>query len=154
MESTSPLSCPDCGSTSVGKDEDESLWKCRDCDHRFLDLTPVTWQRLLITMLPSPTSQTDQGTVGGSPGEVIVRVTDESVEVAAYRAELRGGAPVIAAKKWKVFDLDTGPSEVAKAIQKARARRLRTYRWCVTCRRVLPPEQMLDSVTCNVCAEA
>jgi hypothetical protein len=143
--------CPACGGTTELAD-DQGQWLCVDCEHRFLELTPTTWRGLLLSMLPLPVVETEHGIVAGDPGEVVVRITPESVEVAAYRAELRGGDPVVVAKKWKIFDLETGPSEVAKAIQKARARRLRTYRWCVACRRVLPPEQMVDSVTCHRCA--
>ena len=153
MAAPVPPPCPACGSAAELVDEQGLQWRCTDCEHHFLDLTPATWRILLLSMLPLPIVETEKGMVAGDPGEVIVRVTQESVEVAAYRAEFRGGEPVMAAKKWKVFDLETGPSQVAKAIQKARARRLRTYRWCIGCRKVLPPEHMADSVTCHRCAE-
>ncbi len=153
MVASPPPSCPACGSTSLRLDGGEPLWRCDDCEHQFLELSPTTWRDLLRSMLPNPIVETEVGIIGGDPPEVIVRLSDDGLELAAYRAEMRGDTPVVNAKKWKVFDLDTGPSEVATAIQKARARRLRTYRWCVGCRRVLPPEQMLDSVTCRRCAD-
>ncbi len=145
--------CPACGGASELADDGVSQWHCTECEHGFLELTPATWRELLLSMLPIPVVETEHGVVAGDPGEVVVRITDETLEVAAYRAELRGGGPVVTAKKWKTFDLETGPSEVAKAIQKARARRLRTYRWCTGCRKVLPPEQMADSVLCRHCAD-
>jgi len=145
--------CPACGCQSVVAEIESSQFRCPDCDHHFLEGTPDGWRSLLLSMLPLPVVETQHGLVGGNPGEVVVRVGDETVEVAAYRAELRGGEPVVTAKKWKVFDLSAGPSEVMAAIQKARARRLRTYRWCVGCRKVLPPERMRDSVTCHHCAD-
>ena len=111
-----------------------------------------SWKQLVATMLPKPLVDSPSGMVGGDPGEVVALVDANAIHIAAYRAELRGQQIVLAIKKWKVFELDAEPERVAAVVQKARARRVRTYRWCSHCHSVVPPERMVDAHQCDECA--
>jgi hypothetical protein len=44
------------------------------------------------------------------------------------------------------------PRNVARAIARARGRRLAEYRWCSHCHEMLPPEWMHDAEYCQGCA--
>jgi len=103
-------------------------------------------------MLPQPVTEQDGLLVGGDPGEVVVRIADTDIAVAAFAVEWDGQNPRVAPEKWKTFPAAAKPERVAQAIIKARARRLGTYRWCPECRKVTPPEWMADSM-CQSCAE-
>jgi len=59
---------------------------------------------------------------------------------------------VIAVATWKRFTFGAEPVKVAEAIQAARARRIRTYRWCTLCHKMNPPE-WIEGGRCYSCME-
>jgi hypothetical protein len=107
---------------------------------------------LIRTMLPQPIRTEDGLLVGGDPGEVVVRISDDKVAVAAYAVLWDCQEPRLAPEGWKTFPMTAKPERVAKAIIKARARRIATFEWCPRCQLVNPPEWMSDG-TCQGCAE-
>lgn len=110
------------------------------------------WNQLVRTMLPLPIHIEDDLIVGGDPGEVVVRISDDKVAVAAYAVLWDGQEPRLAPEGRKSFPMTAKPERVAKAIIKARARRIATYEWCPRCASVRPPECMSDGI-CQTCAE-
>ncbi len=110
------------------------------------------WDDLVRTMLPQPIRTEDALLVGGDPGEVVVRISDDKIEVAAYAVLWDCQEPRLAPEGWKSFPVSGKPERVAKAIIKARAHRIGTYEWCPRCQAVNPPEWMSDGM-CQGCAE-
>ena len=110
------------------------------------------WHDLIRTMLPQPIRAEDDLLIGGDPGEVVVSVSDDKIEVAAYAVFWDCQEPRLAPEGWTTFSMTAKPKRVAKAIIKARARRIGTYEWCPSCGSVEPPEWMSDGM-CQGCTE-
>lgn len=116
---------------------------------------PDRWQELVRTMLPAPVWLDATGAlVGGEPGEVVVRIYSDAIEVSTYGIRWDSHRPVDDHERVALYRLGrAGVAQVSRAIARARARRLRTYRWCAWCREVQPPEWMHRESTCQGCAE-
>ncbi len=114
--------------------------------------TSKDWDQLARCMLPKPVTHQDGLIIGGEPGEVVVRISANEIAVAAYAAVWDSQEPRLAPKAWKSFPMTAKPERVARAIIKARARRLGTYQWCPECGTVQPPVWMSDGM-CQGCAE-
>lgn len=116
---------------------------------------PDRWQEIVRTMLPSPVWLDATGAlVGGEPGEVVVRIYAEHIEVLRYGIRWDSQSPVSDHVRVALYRLGrAGFAQVARAIARARAARVRTYRWCAWCREVQPPEWMHRDSTCQGCAQ-
>jgi hypothetical protein len=110
------------------------------------------WEVLIRSMLPLPIRIEDGILIGGEPGEVVVRISEGRLEVAAYAVIWDSQDPRLAPEGWKTFPMTAKPERVAKAIIKARTRRIATFEWCPRCASVRPPECMSDGI-CQTCAE-
>jgi len=118
----------------------------------------------ISTHLPDPFTQEDvDGVViftGGSPSEVVVRLTDTAVFVEEYavRWETPFSAVVrprrVGMVKWRRLPESQLMSIVGDLIKGACATRRARYRTCTFCGRVNPPEWMADDdSSCQHCAE-
>jgi len=144
------------GGCMVRGDGSDPEWACRGCGKEFggflAPADPAMWSAVIRTMLPAPVEDTEAGIVGGDPSEVVVRVTDEGIDVGVFRVEWNVQIPEVVVKDWKHLPLDAKPAAVSRAIQAARARRIRTYRWCTLCHEMNPPE-WIEGGTCYACME-
>jgi len=105
-------------------------------------------------MLPAPVTSDGPTLVGGEPGEVAVKIDDDTLSVYEFGVAWRGHGPEPALRPESTFTLtQASPTQVARSIVRARASRLRRYRWCLSCREMNPPEWMYDSAVCEGCAE-
>jgi hypothetical protein len=117
----------------------------------------------ISTHMPRPFTQDDMdgGVVftGGSPGEVIVRLTQASVivEEFAVRRDRLGNAALkprrIGAVRWRRLPESDLMAVVGRLIKGAREMRLARYRSCQVCARVKPPELMASATRCRACSE-
>jgi len=103
-------------------------------------------------MLPAPVEDLEAGIVGGDPSEVVVRIDESGIDVGVFRVEWNVQIPEVVIKDWKHLPLDSRPAAVSRAIQAARARRIRTYRWCTLCHEMNPPE-WIEGGRCYACME-
>jgi hypothetical protein len=113
--------------------------------------------------MPTPYSQDEvDGTVvfiGGSPGEVIVRLTQTCVTVEQYavRFDPRRNAVLcprrVGSVKWRRLPESELMAVVGRLIKGAREMRLSTYRSCHVCGRTKPPELMTNGLRCRTCAD-
>lgn len=104
------------------------------------------------TMLPTPVSG-ETVLIGGEPGEVIVQLFGDRIEVLEFSVEwVSEHEPATFGTVVASFTVDAKPEAIAAVIAKARARRLATFRWCPTCRSAQPPEWMADE-SCMDCFE-
>lgn len=117
-------------------------------------LEPDEWRVLVRTMLPAPIHEFDElQLVGGDPEEVSVVITPDTISVAACCMSHDRYAPFPLDSEVARFDRETAqPADVARAIARARGKRLATYRWCRFCQRMQPPESMHDEEICRLCA--
>lgn len=99
-----------------------------------------------------PGEDIDEGIVGGEPSEVVVRISDLGIEIGVFRMEWTTTVAEVVIKDWKHLPFDSKPAAVSRAIQAARARRIRTYRWCTLCHEVNPPE-CIEGGRCYACQE-
>jgi hypothetical protein len=115
---------------------------------------PDTWRRLVESMLPTPVVETRDGwLVGGDPGEVVVAIGADTITVSICEVRGMADGPPPTFRENARFDLHSArPRDVARAIARARGKRLAAYEWCSRCRTVKPPERMLDSEMCQECA--
>jgi len=129
-------------------------WECLDCGYGFTDIETeelARWDALILTMLPQPVRSGPGGLEGGEPGEVIVRVCTDRLQLGAYCfVWLSNCFGVATTKRWHSLPLDSDPKEVARQIQELRAERLRTYSWCPNCKILVPPED-LEVGGCGKC---
>ena len=124
-------------------------------------MTQADLHNLIRPLLPEPCSveQGDDNSVtltGGDPGEVIVQITADAVEVLAYAVEWHGPhTPVVTGVPVATVNLGEADlvAAVSAAIEKARTARLGTYCTCVRCAETNPPEWMHDAQRCQRCAE-
>jgi hypothetical protein len=117
----------------------------------------------IATHMPAPFTQEDvEGVIvftGGSPGEVVVRLTDSAVIVEEYAVRWEApGTPVLRPRrvglvKWRRLPESPLMNVVAELIRGARDTRRSRYRTCLFCGRTKPPEWMADQTTCQSCAE-
>jgi hypothetical protein len=115
--------------------------------------------------LPKPVEehQTDDGSfifTGGSPGEVIVQITDATVLVATFVGTAESGeAPSVQPQPvgeihWRLLPETALMNAVSALIKGAREARLATYRVCLDCGERKAPEDMASEDVCQACAEA
>jgi hypothetical protein len=117
----------------------------------------------ISTHMPAPFTQEDvEGVMvftGGSPGEVIVRLTETAVIVEEYAVRWEAPhRPVLRPRrvgvvKWRRLPESQLMTVVAELIRGARESRRSRYRTCAFCGRTKPPEWMADESTCQSCAE-
>jgi hypothetical protein len=117
----------------------------------------------IATHIPTPFTQEEgDGVViftGGSPSEVIVRLTETTVIVEEYG--VRWATPYTAVVrprrvgtvKWRRLPESQLMTIVGELIKGAREARRSRYRTCLFCGRTRPPEWMLKDSTCQSCAE-
>jgi hypothetical protein len=116
----------------------------------------------IATHMPAPFTQEEiDGTMiftGGSPGEVVVRLTDTDVSVEEYAVRWESaGRPVIRPRrvglvKWRRLPENQLMTVVDELIKGAREIRRAKYLTCAFCGRTNPPELMVDQSTCVDCA--
>jgi hypothetical protein len=117
----------------------------------------------IATHMPTPFTQEEaEGQViftGGSPGEVIVRLTETAVIVEEYG--VRWATPYTAVVRprrvgmvrWRRLPESQLMTVVGELIKGARETRRSRYRTCLFCGRTRPPEWMSTGSTCQSCAE-
>lgn len=118
----------------------------------------------IAAQLPTPVQQDfqDDGSVlfvGGEPGEVVVRLTPDTVTVAEYSS--RWSTPYtptvepieIGVFNWTAVSGDAAMRVVKTLIAAAREARLAKFATCVVCAQRRPPEWMDDDDVCQACAE-
>jgi hypothetical protein len=115
----------------------------------------------IATHMPEPYTQEEiDGVViftGGSPGEVIVRLTDTSVVVDEYAVRWEAAdTPVLRPRRvglvhWRRVSESILMNVVGQLIRGAREHRLARYRSCAECGKRKPPESMAGEV-CQSCA--
>jgi hypothetical protein len=125
---------------------------------------PAHYEQLLAyigTHMPAPFTQEEaDGAIvftGGSPAEVIVRLTDASVTVEEYA--MRWESPYslvvrprrVGVVKWRRLPESRLMTVLGELIKGARESRRGRFRTCTTCGRSSPPEWMADSATCQSC---
>lgn len=132
-----------------------------------MDSEPLAWEALVASLtheLPQPVKQEtalDGATlfVGGDPGEVVVRLTDDVLTVSEFAVEWQGPSmPVTRPIELGRFHWAWLPGVEAMRvllalIEAARQSRRLKYRLCRICERAKPPEAMHDSEVCQTCAE-
>jgi hypothetical protein len=117
----------------------------------------------LSTHLPSPVQQEEEndGTLvftGGSPGEVVARLTNASVVVAQYAVRWETPfTPVVQPRrvgvvKWRRLPESTVMNVVGQLIRGARDMRRSGYGTCQLCGETKPPEWMDDERVCQSCS--
>jgi hypothetical protein len=117
----------------------------------------------ISTHIPTPFTQEDtEGAViftGGSPAEVIVRLTDTAVIVEEYAVRWEAlYTPVVRPRrvgivKWRRLPESQLMTVVAELIRGARDTRRSRYRTCAFCGKTSPPERMASDTTCRSCAK-
>jgi hypothetical protein len=117
----------------------------------------------ISTHIPTPFTQDEvDGVVvftGGSPGEVIVRLTPTAVIVEEYA--VRWETPLnavlrprrVGAVKWRRLPESELMTVVGQLIKGAREMRLTRYRTCEVCGKTRPPEWMLGDDICRGCVD-
>jgi hypothetical protein len=117
----------------------------------------------ISTHIPRPFTQDEvDGAVvftGGSPGEVVVRLTETAVIVEEYAVHVdRSGTGVlrprrVAVVRWRRLPESELMTVVGRLIKGAREMRLSKYRSCQVCGRIKPPELMASAGQCRSCSE-
>jgi hypothetical protein len=117
----------------------------------------------IATHMPAPFTQEEvDGTMiftGGSPGEVVVRLTDTAVIVEEYAIRWETASrPVLRPRrvgvvKWRRLPETQLMTVVDELIKGTRDARRAKYLTCAFCGRTNPPELMADETTCVSCAE-
>jgi hypothetical protein len=117
----------------------------------------------IATHMPTPFTQEEiDGAMvftGGSPGEVIVRLSDTTVVVEEYAVRWETPErPVLRPRRVGVVRWQRLPETqlmtiVDELIKGTRESRRAKYLTCAFCGRTKPPEWMEDDVTCQSCAE-
>jgi hypothetical protein len=132
-----------------------------------MESEPLAWHALVASLaheLPQPvTHETalDGATlfVGGDPGEVVVRLTDDVLTVSEFAVEWQGPhTPVtrpveLGRVHWAWLPGVEAMSVLNALIEAARRSRRAKYRRCGACEQVKPPEWMHDEDVCQDCAE-
>jgi hypothetical protein len=129
-------------------------------------ITSEHYEQLLAfisTHLPTPYTQEDvEGVIiftGGSPGEVIVRLTDTAVIVEEYSVKWDTPfTPVLRPRrvgtvKWRRLPESQLMVVVDALIKGTRDQRRSRYQTCGSCGKANPPEWMQDDTLCQSCAE-
>jgi hypothetical protein len=116
----------------------------------------------ISTHLPTPYTQEDvEGVIiftGGSPGEVIVRLTPSAVIVEEYAVAWETPfRPVLRPRrvglvKWRRLPESRLMSVVGELIKGTREMRRSKYQTCLSCGKSYPPEWMQDDTLCQSCA--
>jgi hypothetical protein len=117
----------------------------------------------IATRMPTPLTQEEIDGVmvftGGSPGEVIVRLSDTTVVVEEYAVRWETPeCPVLRPRRvglirWQRLPETQLMTIVDELIKGARETRRAKYLTCAFCGRTKPPEWMADESTCESCAE-
>ena len=118
----------------------------------------------LSTHLPTPVEQRELADgvlvfTGGSPGEVVARLTRWSVIIEEFRARRETpDAPVVHPRrvgivKWRRLPETEAMNAIGQLIKGARDVRLARYRTCCVCGERKPPESLDDEYTCRSCAD-
>jgi hypothetical protein len=119
----------------------------------------------LTTHLPTPVHQEElnDGSLmltGGSPGEVVARLTKVSVIIEQYAVRWETPyTPVMRPRrvgvvKWRRLPDSTVMSVVDQLIRGARDARLARYQTCQLCGETRPPEWMQDEDICQQCSSS
>ena len=117
----------------------------------------------ISTHMPEPWTQDDvDGVViftGGSPSEVVVRLTDTAVIVEEYAVKWeRSHMPVMRPRrvgivKWRQLPESQLMTIIGELIKGARETRRARYHTCRFCGRTRPPEWMADDGICQRCSD-
>jgi len=119
----------------------------------------------LSTHLPSPVEQEEDSNgnivfTGGSPGEVVARLTATSVIVEEFAIRWETPyAPVIQPRRvgavnWRRLPETAVMNVVGQLIKGAREVRRARYRTCGVCGVTNPPEWLHSDEVCQTCAES
>jgi hypothetical protein len=116
----------------------------------------------ISTHVPEPFTQEEIDGVmvftGGSPAEVIVRLTQTSVIVEEYAVwrETPSRRVVrprrVGLVRWRRLPESALMNVIGELIRGARSTRRSRYRVCESCDTLTPPEAMADRITCRRCA--
>lgn len=119
----------------------------------------------LTTHLPAPVEQEElEGDIlvftGGSPGEVIARLTDRHVIVEEYAVrwetpyQLLPHPRRVGVVNWRRLPESAVMNVVEQLIKGAREMRLARYQTCRSCGKKNPPEWMEEDDMCTACAQS
>lgn len=122
------------------------------------------WHAFIAAHLPGPVEQEERADgatyfTGGSPGEVVVRLSRSTVTVWEYAVTWDGAySPVIAplligSVRWRRVAERAGMKAVQALIDAAREARLAKFRVCQHCSERQPPEWMHEVDICVACAQ-
>jgi len=139
----------------------------RDCSSPDAPMTGTEhYEQLLAfisTHMPTPVTQEEvEGAIiftGGSPGEVVVRLTERAVIVEEYAVQwVTPYTPVVRPRrvgmvKWRRLPESQLMAVVGDLIKGARLMRRSSFRTCALCNQTNPPEWMSDDTTCQSCTE-
>ena len=132
-----------------------------------MDSEPLAWEALVTSLvheLPQPVKHEtalDGATVfvGGDPGEVVVRLTDDVLTVSEFAVEWQGPrTPVtrpieLGRLHWPWLPGVEAMRVLLVLIEAARQSRRSKYRPCLICEQARPPEMMTDEDVCQTCTE-
>lgn len=130
------------------------------------DDRPEGWEEWLAyfeNALPAPVEQAaaPDGSItyrSGDPGEVIVHLSPGTITVSQFTVQFMApDQPMIVARpvgylKWRRVDANHATAVVEALLSAARAARRATFRTCVSCETLRPPEMMADEGMCLLCA--
>ncbi|HYO97081.1 MAG TPA: hypothetical protein VER33_21370 [Polyangiaceae bacterium] len=98
-------------------------------------------------MLPQPVCSNAAGELlGGEPPLVVVRVSDDRIEIKQVALKWHGHEPSYASTPHANVPLGTSAARVAELIAGAWGKRIAQYRWCPRCQSRNEPEHMTESV--------
>jgi hypothetical protein len=106
-------------------------------------------------MLPRPVKVNENGElVGGKPPVVVVRLSENAIEVMEAGIDWDGVLPAWKPRPFAAATFEAPAAEVATLIARAWGKRVSRYRWCPRCRRTIEPEHMLrgKAGVCQGCA--
>jgi hypothetical protein len=127
----------------------------------------LAWEALVASLvheLPQPVKQETSldGAmvfVGGDPGEVVVRLTDDVLTVSEFAVEWQGPhTPVtrpidLGRLHWSWLPSIETMRVLLALLEAARHSRRAKYRQCHVCEQLNPPEAMTDEGICQTCGE-
>jgi hypothetical protein len=136
-------------------------------EHAQVTSEPLAWEALIASLmheLPQPVQHETalDGAIlfiGGDPGEVVVRLTDDVLTVSEFAVDWQGPStgvtrPIELGRfHWPWLPSVEAMRVLVTLIEAAHQSRRSKYRLCRVCERVKPPEVMKNDDFCQACAD-